>query len=305
VPAGRESALLSADEARINLSEFARLIEQPSAYDAEAAAAYFGPPAWEWRSRLDGGTAPDFTLADFEGKSHSLSDYRDSKVFLLCWASWCSCRFDLPIWSELRDELHSQGFEVITVACESKGAEAAQSWVEAARPSHPSLLDVEHLVPELFNTRNVPAAFWIDEAGQIVRANDPIYAERRNFQTGEAVRNERYLDAVRDWVAHGPESEFVRNAPGMESISSQSWENVSAMAHFRLGLYLHERGRDEAATAHFKQAHALEPGNWNYKRQAWNLDGTEAYGFEDVREAIREPGAPEFYRQVDIVNGRS
>jgi hypothetical protein len=118
------------------------------------------------------------------------------------------------------------------------------------------------------------------------------------------VRNERYLDAVRDWVARGPESEFVRSAPGMESVANQTWDNVQALAHFRLGLYLHEHGREEAATAQFKQAHSLEPGNWNYKRQAWNLDGTAAYGYEDVRQAIREPGAPEFYRQVDIVNAR-
>jgi hypothetical protein len=302
VPAGREQALLSADEERINLSEFARLIEQPMAYEASAGVAYFGAPGWEWRSRLDAGMAPDFTLNDFEGKPHRLSDYRGSKVFLLCWASWCSCRFDLPVWNELREELHSQGFEVITVACESKGADAARPWVEAAAPSHPSLLDVDHLVPELFNTRNVPAAFWIDEGGRIVRANDPIYAERRNFQTGEAVRNTRYLDAVRDWVARGPESEFVRDAPGVDSVREQTWENVSALAHFRLGLYLYEHGNEDAAVAEFKEAHELEPGNWNYKRQAWNLDGIEQYGYENVMEAIREPGAPQFYRQVDIVN---
>jgi peroxiredoxin len=302
VPAGRESALLSTDDHRINLSEFARLIEQPVAYAPSEGVAYFGTPSWEWRSRLDGGLAPDFTLPDFEGKPHRLSEYRGSKVFLLCWASWCSCRLDLPIWKELRDELHPQGFEVIAVACESKGSEAAQPFVDAASPTYPVLLDTEHLVPELFNTRNVPAAFWIDEGGRIVRANDPIYAERRNFQTGEAVRNEGYMDAVRDWVANGPNSEFVRGIPGMDSVTGQTWENVSALAHFRLGLYLHEHGHETAAIEEFKQAHALEPGNWNYKRQAWNLDGIESYGYENIRDAMREPGAPQFYRQVDIVN---
>ncbi len=151
-------------------------------------------------------------------------------------------------------------------------------------------------------TRNVPAAFWIDEEGRIVRANDPIYAERRNFQTGESVRNEVYLNALRDWVARGPDSEFVRGTPGMDSVTSQTWENVSAMAHFRLGLHLREQGHEEAAMEQFRQAHAIEPGNWNFKRQAWNLDGIEQYGYENVVSAIREPGAPEFYRQVDIVN---
>ena len=302
IPAGREASLLSADESGVNLSEFARMIEQPVALDAAHDIAYFGAPSWEWRSRLDGGMAPDFELKDFAGVTHRLSDYRGQKVFLLCWASWCSCRLCLPIWDELRQELHSQGFEVITVACESKGPEAALPWIEAAKPSHPSLLDTDHLVPELFNTKNVPAAFWIDEDGSIVRANDPIYAERRNFQTGVNIRNEGYLNAVRDWVAKGPDSEFVHNIPGFDSVADQSWDNVQALAHFRLGLYLHQHGDDEAATVQFKRAHELEPGNWNYKRQAWNLDGIEQYGYETIRDAMREPGAPEFYRQVDIVN---
>jgi peroxiredoxin len=32
--------------------------------------------------------APDFTLPDPSGRTHSLSDYRGKKVFLVTWASW-------------------------------------------------------------------------------------------------------------------------------------------------------------------------------------------------------------------------
>jgi hypothetical protein len=88
VPAGREDALLADREQRINLSEFARLIEQPVAAAPEHGVAYFGAPSWEWRGHFAGGVAPDFELPDFEGATHRLSDYRGQKVFLLCWASW-------------------------------------------------------------------------------------------------------------------------------------------------------------------------------------------------------------------------
>ena len=88
-----------------------------------------------------------------------------------------------------------------------------------------------------------------------------------------------------------------------EGIGEQTWEDVQAMAQFRLGVYLYENGRAEEAIARFKQAHALRPENWNYKRQAWNLgDIKQDYGYETVLEAIREPGAPQFYRQVELVN---
>lgn len=94
----------------------------------------------------------------------------------------------------------------------------------------------------------------------------------------------------------------MREGPGLASVTEQAWDNVSARAHFRLGLQLRGQGHEEAAPAQFKRAHEVEPSNWNYQRQAWNLDGIEQHGYENVVQAIREPGAPEFHRQVDIVN---
>lgn len=191
------------------------------------------------------------------------------------------------------------------MACESRGRGAALPWVEEAKPAHAALLDERHLVPELYNTRNVPAAFWIDEAGSIVRANDPIYAQRRTFENGvvtSVTTNERYLDAVRDWVANGPEAEYVRRDNDLEDgLGEETWENVQAMAHFRLGVHLHERARAEEAVKQFKKAHELKPDNWNYKRQAWNLGNLEEdYGFKNIMEAIRAPGTPPFYRKVAL-----
>ena len=73
---------------RLDLAEFARLIEQPYAHDDTHHVWYFGPAGWEWKERLASQQAPDFTLPDFEGKPHSLADYRGKKILLLAWASW-------------------------------------------------------------------------------------------------------------------------------------------------------------------------------------------------------------------------
>lgn len=71
-----------------NLSEFARLVRQPVAYDTEHATWFFGPRADEQNGYLATLTAPDFTLPDMNGKLHSLSNFRGKKVLLITWASW-------------------------------------------------------------------------------------------------------------------------------------------------------------------------------------------------------------------------
>jgi cytochrome c-type biogenesis protein len=40
------------------------------------------------RQGLSSFDAPDFTLPDMNGNTHSLSDFRGKKVLLLTWASW-------------------------------------------------------------------------------------------------------------------------------------------------------------------------------------------------------------------------
>ncbi len=86
VPDARRQALIRDEQ--FNLTEFARQIEQPVAHDEKNAVWYYGPPAWEWRSRLASRMAPDFALADLSGSMHTLSELKGKKVFLLFWASW-------------------------------------------------------------------------------------------------------------------------------------------------------------------------------------------------------------------------
>jgi hypothetical protein len=71
-----------------NLSEFARLIKQPSAFDQKNEVWYFGARTAEQNGYLASLEAPDFTLPDLSGRLHSLRDFRGKKVLLVTWASW-------------------------------------------------------------------------------------------------------------------------------------------------------------------------------------------------------------------------
>ena len=90
VPDARLPALIRKEPSGtlFNLTEFARLIQQPVAHDEKNEVWYFGPASWEWKTRLSAAQAPDFSLPDLEGKMHSLSDLLGKKVFLLFWATW-------------------------------------------------------------------------------------------------------------------------------------------------------------------------------------------------------------------------
>lgn len=71
-----------------NLTEFARLVKQPVAHDAQLATWYFGLRPEVQNSFTKDFQAPNFTLPDKDGKLHSLSDFRGKKVLIVTWASW-------------------------------------------------------------------------------------------------------------------------------------------------------------------------------------------------------------------------
>jgi hypothetical protein len=194
------------------------------------------------------------------------------------------------VWQELRAELHDGGLEVVTVALDSAGPEAARPWVERARPQHPALIDEHHLLDSLFGIVNVPSGVWIDEAGVIVRPPEPAFAACPDWGEGVGddatdyqrrtltlerqllVEDEKYVAAVRDWARHGPSSRYA--LPPDEVIARsqpRSPAESEAAAHFELGTHLQRSGHTGDAVAHFHMAHRLQPGNWTYKCQAWSF----------------------------------
>lgn len=70
-----------------NLTAFAQLVRQPVARDLGFSTWYFGLRS-DQQQVLTSLQAPNFTLPDVDGKSHSLSDFRGRKVLLVTWASW-------------------------------------------------------------------------------------------------------------------------------------------------------------------------------------------------------------------------
>ena len=73
------------------------------------------------------------------------------------------------MWQALRNELHPNGFELVTVGLDTQGDAGCRAFIEAAMPEHPSLIDRHHALADLFGVINIPSSVWIDESGLIVR----------------------------------------------------------------------------------------------------------------------------------------
>jgi hypothetical protein len=189
------------------------------------------------------------------------------------------------------------------------GAEAARSYVDAAKPEHPSLIDVAHLVDERYGVVNIPNSIWIDEAGIIVRPAEPAWPSAPDIRTEDSpteaattppptpppppgrmgdmmaaaaeIVTDRipYVAALRDWVAKGAESEFALSpAEVVERSGARGLDQSTAAAEFELALHLHSQGDLESARSHFREAHRLAPDNWTYKRQAWSIEPSPLEG---------------------------
>lgn len=88
-PAGEGSVTAQRGEQTwVNLSELARLVDQPVVASVKHRVWLFGDRPEVLASRLGSVMAPDFTLPDLEGRLWRLADFLGKKVFLLTWASW-------------------------------------------------------------------------------------------------------------------------------------------------------------------------------------------------------------------------
>lgn len=198
------------------------------------------------------------------------------------------------MWQALRNELHPQGFELVTVGLDTLGDAGCRAFIEAARPQHPSLIDRHHVLADRFGVINIPSSVWIDENGMIVRpaetAPAPPQAGAAPRATFPADSPQRFIDimtegakikrdtdayhaALRDWVANGAASRFALSPDEViERSRPRDDARARGHAHFELATQLEIDGHHQAAIAHFREAHRLVPESWTFRRQAWSLE---------------------------------
>lgn len=163
---------------------------------------------------------------------------------------------------------------VITVALD-KSPEDARPWIEAAKSTHPSLIDTRHVLADLYNIVNVPTILWIDERGRIVRPNDVAFGTD-TFRHITGLDSAKHLTALRAWVRGEAPPLSPEKVRALQSLPTSA--DQQARAEFGLALWLFEQGRPEAAERHFVRAGELARHDFTIRRGTMPIRGIDPMG---------------------------
>jgi peroxiredoxin len=273
---------------RIDVSAVATVVRQPAVVDADAGIVAVALPAELRRHALDDLDAPGFTLPDLNDVPRALDEWAGTKKLLVTFSSWCGCRYDLPGWQALHDELAPDGFTVIAVAIDQR-ADDVRPFTEGI--TMPVLYDRHHLLTELYAISNVPTVVWIDESDRIVRPNAEAFGTD-TFAEFTGAESAPHLEMVRQWVRNGEVPLDEDQARG--AVDDLSQDEVLARLHFRVAAEARRRGDVATTRLHVDRASKLAPDDLTIWRAGMPLVGEDPFGpdFLTRYEEWRAKGSP-------------
>lgn len=111
---------------------------------------------------------PEISFQDGSGASKSLADFQGKVILLNLWATWCApCKAEMPSLDRLQAQLGSNEFEVVALAVDRKGPEAAQKFLDDTSSTHLKLyIDETARSGITLKSPGLPATFLIDRQGR-------------------------------------------------------------------------------------------------------------------------------------------
>ena len=121
--------------------------------------------------RLIGTVRPNFSLYDLDENYTSISTWDGKIVLLNFWASWCPpCRREIPVFNEVRELFHANGFEVVGIAVDEK--EKVLDFLESVpQVQYPQLIGYDDAltIASVLGNRSggLPYSVLVDQQGTI------------------------------------------------------------------------------------------------------------------------------------------
>ena len=124
---------------------------------------------WSMGSRVPavGMQVEDFQLADLDGKTQSLSQYRGKVVLVNFWATWCKpCTTEMPAMQASFDKLRDKGFVVLAIN-ELEDDARVREHIKQYGHTFPVLMDRNNKVANQFGVFGLPVSVFIDQGGRV------------------------------------------------------------------------------------------------------------------------------------------
>jgi hypothetical protein len=194
------------------------------------------------------------------------------------------------------EELADEGLVIISVALDQSG-EDIRPFIEEAKPAHPSLIDTEHVLADLYGMVNIPTAVWIDEDGNIVRPNEPVFGSDM-FKDFHGMDTDIHKNELRAWVREGKLPFSPEEIRARQMLPTR--DEQLARTEFTLAWHLHGAGHADAAERHFVRAGELSPNDFMVRRGSMPIRGLDPMGepFFELYEEWQARGRP-YYQARD------
>ena len=110
------------------------------------------------------------TLADLNGKTHSLADYKGKVVLVNFWATWCPpCRAEMPSMQRLKERMTGKPFAILAVDMAETEVEV-RDFLKQMKPSKIDftiLMDKDGQSIKTWKVSAFPTSFILDAEGQL------------------------------------------------------------------------------------------------------------------------------------------
>jgi len=111
--------------------------------------------------------APELSLEDINGKTESLTDYRQDVVLVNNWATWCPpCKAEMPTLTAYHNEHESEGFTLIAIEA-GDPLELVSQFVQGHNMTFPVWLDPNGAALRAFGNGNLPNSYVLDRSGTV------------------------------------------------------------------------------------------------------------------------------------------
>lgn len=130
--------------------------------------------------------APDIDGKDVDGTPFKLQDYRGKKVLLIFWGGWChACHGVLPLVNQFATEMEHKGLVVLGINTDIP--DDARKAYQAYQVNFRNWSDgtTGGPITTVFNLRNFPTLYLLDEKGVILLKNTSLEAVKELLAKGK------------------------------------------------------------------------------------------------------------------------